>query len=49
MQANKEEDPSHIDYIIPGNNPEKKMQYSQFIARECHLRGIGFQGTQLDE
>lgn len=24
LQANKEEDSSHIDYIIPSNNPEKK-------------------------
>jgi hypothetical protein len=37
MQANKEEDPRHIDYIIPGNNSEKKRQYTQFITRECRL------------
>ncbi len=34
MQANKEEDMGHIDFIIPVNDPEKQRQYSQFIARE---------------
>ncbi len=24
MQANKEDDPKHIDYIIPGDDSEKK-------------------------
>jgi hypothetical protein len=49
MQANKEDEPKHIDYIIPGDDSEKKRQYSQFIARECCLRGISLHGTQVEE
>jgi len=49
MQATKESDMRHIDYIIPVNDPEKQRQYSQFIARECFLRGIRLHGTQVDE
>jgi hypothetical protein len=40
MQANKEENMGHIDYISPVNDPEKQRQYSQLIARE---------GTQVEE
>jgi len=31
---------THIDYIIPNNNPLKKSMYTSFIAKECNLQGI---------
>jgi hypothetical protein len=49
MQANRCTDMNHIDYIIPHHDPEKLRQYSQFIARECILRGIQLVGTQVEE
>jgi hypothetical protein len=49
MQADRETDDHHIDYVIPNNNPEKQRQYTQFIARECRLRGLRLLGTQVEE
>jgi hypothetical protein len=49
MQVDKEANPLHIDYVIPVNDPEKQRLYSQFIARECVLRGIPLHGTHFDE
>jgi len=49
MQADKEEDVYHIDYIIPVDDPAKKRQYTQFIARECQLRGLRLHGPHVQE
>jgi len=40
MQANRETDNTHIDYVVPPGNDEKKKEFANFIARECILRGI---------
>ncbi|MFN9982862.1 MAG: hypothetical protein ACK53Y_23235, partial [bacterium] len=48
MQADKELNPQHIDYIIPVNDVQKQRLYSQFIARECILRGIPLDGELED-
>lgn len=48
MQADKENDVNHIDYTIPPGHAAKHMEYSQFISRECRIRGIPLIGT-LDE
>jgi len=39
MQANKDTDRNHIDYIIPAVS-ERQKEYANFIARECILHGI---------
>ena len=39
MQANKDTDRNHIDYVIPADS-ERQKEYANFIARECILRGI---------
>jgi hypothetical protein len=49
MQVDRETDLNHIDYVIPVNDVEKQRLYTQFIARECHLRGIRLHGTQVEE
>jgi len=49
MQADRETDDHHIDYVIPASSMEKQRQYAQFIARECHLRGLQLIGTQAEE
>jgi hypothetical protein len=49
MQADKEEDVYHIDYIIPADDPAKKRQYTQFIARECQLSGLRLHGPHAEE
>jgi hypothetical protein len=49
MQADRETDDHHIDYVIPAGSMEKQRQYAQFIARECHLRGLQLIGTQAEE
>jgi hypothetical protein len=49
MQMNRTSDIHHIDYIILHHNPEKQQQFSQFIAKECILRGIQLVGTQVEE
>jgi len=49
MQVDKEHNPLHIDYIIPVNNTQKQQLYSQFIARECILRGLPVLGDQVEE
>jgi hypothetical protein len=49
MMANKESDINHIDYCIPPDDDEKKKQYTQFISRECYIRGIPLQGNHLEE
>lgn len=49
MQANKETDMSHIDYIVPVHDPGKQRQYYQFLARECILHGIRVHGSQMEE
>jgi hypothetical protein len=49
MQADRETDEHHIDYIIPAGSMEKQRQYAQFIARECHLRGLQLLGMQVEE
>jgi hypothetical protein len=49
MQADRETDKHHIDYVIPAGSMEKQRQYAQFIARECHLRGLQLLGTQVEE
>jgi len=40
MQANKEQDPHHIDYVVPPLNDAKQKEYANFIARECLIRGL---------
>ena len=49
MQATKNLDSNHIDYVVPVNDPEKQRQYARFIARECNLRGIKLHGSQFEE
>jgi hypothetical protein len=49
MQANRASDSLHIDYVIPMNDPERLRNYSNFIARECLLRGIKLIGSQVEE
>jgi hypothetical protein len=49
MQADMESDLKHIDYVIPVNDVKKKKVIPQFIARECHLRGLTLHGTQVEE
>jgi len=49
MQVDKEHNPLHIDYIIPVSNTQKQQLYSQFIARECILRGLPVLGDQVEE
>ena len=49
MMANKSYDINHIDYCIPPDDDEKKKQYAQFISRECYIRGIPLQGSNLDD
>jgi hypothetical protein len=48
-QVGKAEDVNHIDYIIPDDNPIKKREYSQFIAKECMLRKINTVGSSVEE
>ena len=48
MMVNKHLDTNHIDYIIPRDD-EKKKEYTQFISRECHIRGIPLQVGQLED
>jgi hypothetical protein len=40
MQANREMDKTHIDYIVPPGNDKKKKEYANFITHERILRGI---------
>jgi hypothetical protein len=40
MQADKESDPQHIDYIVPPFDDEKQKQYANFIARKCIIQGL---------
>jgi hypothetical protein len=49
MQVDRENDLHHIDYAIPSNDVEKQRLYTQFIARECNLRGLRLHGTQVEE
>lgn len=49
MQVDKETDLHHIDFVIPVNDVEKQRLYTQFIARECHIRGLRLHGTQVEE
>jgi hypothetical protein len=49
MQVDRESDLHHIDYRIPVHDVEKQRQYTQFIARECHLQGLWLHGTQVEE
>ncbi len=49
MQADRETDLKHIDFVIPVNDAEKQRLYTQFIAREFHLRGLQLTGTQVEE
>jgi hypothetical protein len=48
-QANREVDIHHIDYVIPENEPSRKREYTQFIAKECMLRKINIHGSSIDE
>ena len=48
-QVDKECDIHHIDFVIPGDDPQKKRMYTQFIARECNIRGIQLHGSHVDE
>jgi hypothetical protein len=48
-QADKENDINHIDYVIPTNDAQKKRLYTQFIARECTLRGLQLHGAHVEE
>jgi len=40
MQANKEQDHHHIDYVVPPLNGAKQKEYANFIAREYLIRGL---------
>ena len=40
MQADKENDRNHIDYVVPPLDDERQKEYANFIARECLIRGI---------
>jgi hypothetical protein len=48
-QANSECDITHIDYVIPENDPSRRREYSQFIAKECLLRKIPINGGTVDD
>ena len=48
MQANKETDVHHIDFFVPYNNRELVKEYSQFISRECRIRGLPLLGSNLE-
>jgi hypothetical protein len=48
-QVDKENDLNHIDYVIPVNDLQKLRLYTQFIARECNLRGLVLHGTNVEE
>jgi hypothetical protein len=49
MLATKHLEFHHIDYDVPQDDPVKKQLYTQFIAKECHLRGIRTIGSQLEK
>ena len=49
MQANRESDSTHLDYTIPEGLPNKRREYTQFIARECKLRKLQLNGSNVDE
>jgi hypothetical protein len=40
MQVNKEQNPHHIDYVVPPLNDAKQKEYANFFARECLIRGL---------
>jgi hypothetical protein len=48
-QVDKDNDINHIDYVIPVNDFQKQRLYTQFIARECNLRGLLLHGTHVEE
>jgi hypothetical protein len=45
----KESDINHIDFIVPDNDAEKVKEYTQFISRECYIRGIPLSGSHLED
>jgi hypothetical protein len=47
-QANKENDINHLDFILPAGNEMMFREYSQFISRECRIRGISLNGILED-
>jgi hypothetical protein len=49
MVANKESQINHIDFVIPPQDTEQTRQYTQFISRECYIRGIPLVGSQLED
>lgn len=48
LQINKESDVHHIDFEVPHNNPAKKNEFSQFIAKECLIRKIPTHGRNVE-
>jgi hypothetical protein len=40
MMALRHSCQTHIDYVIPINDPQKASEFTSFIAKECKLRGI---------
>jgi len=49
LQVNREDDISHIDYVIRDNDPVRKSEFTMFIARECALRKIPTHGKSVEE
>jgi hypothetical protein len=48
-QADKATDVNHIEFVLPENNNEQVKEYTQFISRECYIRGIPLQASHLED
>jgi hypothetical protein len=48
LQATKDSDIMHIEYIVPHDDEDKLREYTQFISRECRIRSIPLYGRLED-